>query len=147
MTYKCLEIKKQLAIKAILKEFRCELYNKNLSFSYLNDLSYKYANKAKVIAILDKNREHLGFVAMYCNDSVNKVAFISMIVVKNRYQHRGIGQKLLEIAVNIVRKNGMKCVRLCVDKENIQAQKFYIAQKFSIIEENDKYWVMNKNIL
>ena len=84
---------------------------------------------------------------MYCNDYVNKVAFISMIVVKNRYQHRGIGQKLLEIAVNIVRKNGMKCVRLCVDKENIQAQKFYIAQKFSIIEENDKYWVMNKNIL
>ena len=49
--------------------------------------------------------------------------------------------------MNIVRKNGMKCVRLCVDKENIQAQKFYIAQKFSIIEENDKYWVMNKNIL
>lgn len=147
MTFKSLEITKQTQIESLLKEFRYDLYNKNFAFDDLKQLSCKYADNAKVIVILDEHREHVGFVAFYCNDDVSHSAFISMIVVKKSCRHNGIGKKLLEIVLNKAKENGMQYIRLSVNQQNVQAQKFYVTQKFWVVRKDGENLVMKRRIV
>lgn len=93
-----------------------------------------------------KGRNKLGFAAVYCNDNINNKAYISMIVVKKEYQYRGIGTKLLEEVIKIVRDAGMKIIILEVAKGNDKARNFYGKQGFLQVNETEGSYFMGKEI-
>lgn len=69
-----------------------------------------------------------------------------MIVVKKEYQYRGIGTKLLEEVIKIVRDAGMKIIILEVAKGNDKARNFYGKQGFLQVNETEGSYFMGKEI-
>lgn len=102
------------------------------------ELLKKFSENAEFIFAYDK--EPLGYCAFYANDSQNYKAFISLIAVAEKYQNLHIGTILLEYSIEIMKQLKMKYCLLEVKKENEKALRFYMRNKFRILEERaEKY--------
>ena len=66
----------------------------------------------------------IGLSAIYANDSINHIGYISLIGIKKEYQNRGLGKELLQETLSFMKEKGMKECRLEVDKENLNALSF-----------------------
>lgn len=108
----------------------------------LCDKLYKYA---QVIAIEYKN-DIVGFSAFYANDSIDKIAFLSLIAVLDKYQGKQIGTFLLKKTETFSREKNMKYLKLEVKKNNIKAISFYKKNYYQIIEENNQSFYMIKEL-
>ena len=139
-------INKQEKIEGILLELKDDLHNKDITEKNLKDLAEKFADSAVFLVLQKDKKQVLGFIAFYCNDCIDYRAFISMVVVKNRYHHKGWGTRLLEEAINISRSMGMKILSLEVARENKIAQAFYKKQGFLLIKEEKNSCFMSKDI-
>jgi ribosomal protein S18 acetylase RimI-like enzyme len=73
----------------------------------------------------------VGLVAVYCNDSTLKYAFISSVSVLPGWRGRGIAIYLLRWAIEHVRERGFERVRLEVAPENARARHLYERLRFS----------------
>ena len=69
--------------------------------------------------------EAFGMAALYANNTDTCEGYISLIGVKKRYEHMGLGVYMLNESIGIMRKNGMNTVRLEVDDRNRHAREFY----------------------
>lgn len=69
--------------------------------------------------------ELAGFVGYYANDTVNRVGYLTTIVVAGQYQGRGVGSALLHECLRDCREKGMTSCRLEVDRNNTSALRFY----------------------
>lgn len=67
----------------------------------------------------------IGYTAMYANDLENKIAYITLIAVRQDFQKNGVGKSLLNWCENTAYKKGMKILRLEVNKKNKKARTFY----------------------
>lgn len=74
-----------------------------------------------------------GYIAFYANDYNTKTAFISLIAVKNQFQNRKIGKKLLQECERFCKNNGMNKLELEVRSDNYIAQLFYRKNGFTSI--------------
>jgi ribosomal protein S18 acetylase RimI-like enzyme len=97
--------------------------------NYANKL---FENAFVYVARTDKN---LGFVTLYANDINSNIAYISYIGVKKEARNMDIGKKLLETCKNKATEQGMKYLKLEVQKDNWIARKFYKKNGFSILGE------------
>ncbi len=88
------------------------------NFEYVKDVLPK-----ATIYVYEYNDKIVGFIGL--NDS-----FIEGIFVKEEYQNKGIGSKLLNYVKNIY-----PCLSLHVYKNNIKATKFYLSHNFKITKE------------
>ena len=88
------------------------------NFEYVKDVLPK-----ATIYLYEHNDKIVGFIGL--NDS-----FIEGIFVKEEYQNKGIGSKLLNYVKNIY-----PCLSLHVYKNNIKATKFYLSHNFKITKE------------
>lgn len=84
----------------------------------------------------------IGYCALYANDLETKQGYISLIAVKPEYQKMHIGKNILDNALDICRKNGMLSCVLEVKKNNMSAQKFYLANNFVFLMEQDDSFLM-----
>ncbi len=95
---------------------------------------YEKENCAEIIDKIDKyavffvsyeKGEVAGYAAMYNNDIDTRIAYITMIGVRDRYQRRHIGSELMFYCVKAARKKQMKAIRLEVLNTNKKAIDFY----------------------
>ena len=110
-------------------------YNPPLTES-IEDL-YKYAIKLSESAefYIAKGKIILGCIAFYCNDTTEKVGYITQIGIKTEAQSLGIGKKLINIAYSICKEKEMKTIMLEVRKSNDKAIEFYRKQGFETSSE------------
>lgn len=67
----------------------------------------------------------VGLVALYCNDSHSRTAFISNVSVLPDWGGKGIATRLLGSATELARLAGMHEIRLEVDRGNVRAIGLY----------------------
>ncbi len=118
-------------ITNILNKFKFCLESLKTKDVDIKEIALKFLKYA-TIAVTYKDNEIIGFISFYCNDKQNKVAYISMIAVLPEHRQKGIGNKLIEEALEYCRKNEMKCIRLEVRKKNINVLDFYKKLGFEI---------------
>jgi ribosomal protein S18 acetylase RimI-like enzyme len=88
-----------------------------------------------------------GFISFYCNDYERKKAFLSMILVANDFQSKGIGKLLLKTSLEYLRKQEFKSYSLEVLKNNIVAIEFYKKFGFVVREDKGQFWLMELILL
>ena len=91
-----------------------------------------YANKLfeNAYVFVASKDKILGFVALYANDYSNKTAYIPYIGVMQEARNLKIGRKLLDICYKTAVAQGMKFIKLEVQKENLIACNFYKSNGF-----------------
>lgn len=90
--------------------------------------------------------KNIGLVAFYANDTVNRIGFISLIGIKNDYQKAGLGQCLLQESLSFMKQAGMVECRLEVEKNNVNAMRFYQKNGFSMLEERERSFIYSLKI-
>ena len=71
-----------------------------------------------------------GVIGYYANDMITKTAFLSVIVIRRKFQNCGIGSALLEYFLNDAKCRGMQRGKLEVDIGNEKAISFYRRKGF-----------------
>ena len=83
--------------------------------------------------IAKQKEDDFGFIAVYANNQEKHRAFISSIGIKQDFRRHGIGALLINRAVEVARKQGMREIRLEVNRHNDAALSFYHKYGFSKI--------------
>lgn len=112
----------------------------------LEEYAKKLSKFANNFEITNKDDKRLGIISFYANDSINNIAYITLIVVDKEISNRGIGSILINFAEDYCKNKGMKKMKLEVMKDNVNALKFYSKHKYTIVEESEKTYYMIKNI-
>lgn len=82
--------------------------------------------------------EVLGYAAVYANDIESKIAFITLIAVRPRFQKRNIGYRLLKKCQEIAVKRGCRGIKLEVNNKNHSAIAFYEKNGFRYFSDCTK---------
>lgn len=125
--------------------FKKDIFDKTITDTQLMELADKFAKYAFFIVASD-NGSDVGYVAFYCNDTVRKNAFISMIIVDSKHQGHGYGKSLLTKAIEVARDADMSSVKLEVSKENSNAIAFYHKLGFEVVNEDHTKYTLEKII-
>jgi ribosomal protein S18 acetylase RimI-like enzyme len=110
---------------------------------------YEYAKKIHLnseMLSLVVNKEIAGILAIYCNDKIDLCAYITAVCVLKKYWGNGYGSELLKEAFTIAKINGMKKIKLEVDKNNMHAIALYKKYEFTVKSESEKYFIMVKHV-
>lgn len=130
--------------KKIVIEFAEFYYNHGLGKGFLLDFAGKISERAAMIsAVVDG--ETAGFVAYYRNDISTGTAYITAVVLKDRFRGFGIGTTMLQNVISDCKSNGFKIVRLEVDNENRTAVHLYTKlgfRKEKESEHNSSYYCL-----
>lgn len=89
----------------------------------INTLAQKYAEIAEFYVVYSET-ETAGFIAYYCNDE-SRNAFVSMLMVREKFQRQGIGRAFLDRVIEDCEKLGKDRIRLEVDTDNAKGLSFY----------------------
>jgi ribosomal protein S18 acetylase RimI-like enzyme len=91
----------------------------------------KLGAHAEVLA-LSAGARCRGAVAFYCNDTVRRIAYVTLVVVDPQDRGQGIGEVLVSGVLALARKRGFATCRLEVRKENRAARALYAALGFHL---------------
>lgn len=120
----------------IHKEFTFEINIQNIQ-----EYSKKLVKLAKIYYLKD-DKVYTGMAAIYINDTVNKVAYISLISILKQNHKSGNGQQLLNHIIQIAIIAQMRAIKLEVQKMNQPAIQFYKKNKFTIQSETETSYFM-----
>lgn len=95
-------------------------------------------HKFACITEVCKSDNVVGFCAFYANDKVNKIGFISMVVVDPAYRGKGVADVVIESALKLMKLEGMHSCKLEVRQENIPALKLYRRLGFNVVPDENK---------
>ena len=109
------------------------------------ELVNKINNYAEFYAAQYKNK-YVGFAAMYNNDSINNIAYITLIGVLKEYQNMHIGSQLIDTCFKNAIKRGKTKIKLQVNPNNSKAINFYKYKGFSFEDEHNENLYMSKNL-
>lgn len=101
---------------------------------FVEKMAIKFSNYAKFIYFKNNDVPN-GFIAFYINDE-SKIAFLSMIIVSNAFQGKGIGKSLMKELMDECTESKMEKVVLEVDKSNAQAIGFY--EKYGFVKSDNQ---------
>ena len=77
-----------------------------------------------------EGEEVAGMAAIYANDMVTRTAYVTLFGVKEAWQRRRVGAKLLEVCEALACERGMERFRLEVTDWNLKAVRFYTRAGF-----------------
>jgi len=83
-----------------------------------------------------------GFIAFYCNDPTQKAAFITLVLLNDKFRGKGIASELLKDVLAVCDERGFQYCELEVEKDNFGAIRLYEKHGFSIYEKNDTKYRM-----
>lgn len=107
----------------------------------LRDYALKLLRNAWVQASI-KEDKIAGMVAMYCNDTANKYAYIPLVAVDKEWRGQKLSKALMSSAILYAKENGFRTLGL--HTENTIALKLYLSLGFKVIEEGQrKYLELN----
>jgi ribosomal protein S18 acetylase RimI-like enzyme len=86
-----------------------------------------------------------GFIAYYCNDIDNKIAFLTMLCVKPEFSGKGIGHQLLNFSMEDIKNKGFNSLHLEVKIDNHPAMNLYKRAGFEVTNSTGKLVLMIKN--
>lgn len=98
--------------------------------------SYAHKIAAKATRFEAWERELVGLLAAYCNDTQRGVAYITSVSVLEAWQGRGIASRLLEQCIEHARAQGFQRIELEVDGSNAGALKLYAKRGFLVDRVN-----------
>lgn len=75
--------------------------------------------------VAEEGGEAAGLAVIYANDPVSRTAYVTLFGVKEAWQRRRVGSKLLEACEALARERGMERFRLEVTDSNLKAVRFY----------------------
>ncbi|MDO5558716.1 MAG: GNAT family N-acetyltransferase [Oscillospiraceae bacterium] len=147
MEKRIIHIESSSEIEKILEIFTPCL--KSLSSGEVNKRNFaqKLSSFGNVFVITDDTGCMFAFSAFYCNDIINKKAFLSLIAVKPEFTRMGLGNMMLDFVSEYVKKSGMTSLFLEVRKTNSSAVKFYKNQDFEFIDDESEYSYYMRKIL
>lgn len=116
----------------------CELLNNELGKQIsVDELSITVSDMLKsddyAIFVAEQNKEIIGFIGVHFGlafEITGKVMRIIALAVKECYQHRGIGTKLLEAAENCAIEYSASVIGVNSGLQRIIAHSFYEKHKF-----------------
>ena len=80
----------------------------------------------------------IGFCSYYANDNINKIGFISMVIVAAEYRGKGVAEVLVDSALRLMKLEGMHTCKLEVRCDNFRAIKVYEKLGFKHITDSNK---------
>lgn len=132
-------------ISEVLSNFSPYLISLRKGEKFQKEMAQKFAKNATFRVVMCAE-EIAGFVAFYVNNQVDKIAYISMIAVKEKFRKQGIGGLLLKECEKVSKLNAMKKINLEVLLDNISAIDFYKRNGFKCIENRKTTLLMSKDI-
>jgi ribosomal protein S18 acetylase RimI-like enzyme len=111
----------------------------------LAEYAEKLSQKATNFAIYSEG-ELAGLVAVYCNDLVNKVAYLTLAAVRKEHRGTGVGSGLLHNAVGYLTRSGFEKLRLETYKTNAGIVAYYARFGFVVTSETDKSVFLELNL-
>lgn len=96
----------------------------------LKDFALKILSNGHVFAILDSHNSVISVNCFYCNDEINKTAYLILLSVKKEYQGKGYAKQLVLDMINFCRQKGM--VKICCETVNPIAASLYESIGFQI---------------
>lgn len=128
------EIKEEKEKIWIMKE--CDIaFEKSIYMTERGQKSIKKICSNGIFLAAFYNEKICGFLAMYANDVINYLGYISIFAILPEMQHKGIGCHLLEKSLQIASDKNMCYMKLEVLNNNKKAINFYTKNKF--IKESD----------
>ena len=97
---------------------------------------------AKIVAHAERfeawsNDRLVGLLAVYCNDPVGKVAFVTSVSVLPGWQGQGVASRLLRACIEQLRQGHFEQIELEVDARNSAATLLYRKHGFSVASTRD----------
>jgi len=136
----------------IASEIELFLYDIDNDFSpplssRMNIANYaaKIIEKATIFSINDQGRLN-AFVAVYCNDTDRKFAYLTIMAVGKQYRGKGIAFILLRTCIEYLKMLNFNYLKLEVYKNNPRAIAIYKNFGFEIIDENNTSFFMRLSI-
>lgn len=124
--------------------------NRDPSFlPYRNIELDKYIEKLDKLASFEKYYIEdvlAGFTAFYCNDTINKRAFITLVLIHPKYRDRGISKELMNRTLSFIEDNGFLQCSLEVKIENTKAINLYKSFGFIVENQTETVLFMTKRI-
>lgn len=114
--------------------------------SQLSSYLQKIYTFGKVYTLVDRiAKKHIGICAIYINDEIKKIAYITLIGLLKEYRGQNLGTKLIKFCENEAKNNGMDFVKLEVKKNN-SAVKFYEHNGYCIADEEteDSFFMIKR---
>ena len=132
-------------ILSILKLCSDDFFDKEaMAEDKLTELASKFSRFAEFLVFCE-DENVLGFVAFYNNDPLNKVAFLSMIIVRSFCQGKKLGTHMLKYIIKQCKADGTEFLRLEVNKLNTRAINFYL--KYNFVKEKSATEISDYYIL
>ena len=138
--------------EASLEQVRTHLANCDLQF--IEDLASrvdlgeyldKLAERALRVEAWEGN-ELVGLVAVYVNDHVSRVAFVTHVSVVSARQGSGVARRLLAAAMDAARVRGMIRLDLEVQSGNDRARRLYTAAGLTTVRADGTTVVMSMDL-
>ena len=85
----------------------------------------------------------VGLVAAYCNDNINRIAYITSVSVLGLWQGNGIAAQLIQRCIEHVERLEMGSISLEVARENVPAIGLYTKNGFVDVESGGAFVKMN----
>lgn len=77
-------------------------------------------------------------IAVYCNDSSQQAAFVTMLAVAKSHRFHGLGSNLVKTTIDYLKKKFFKSIKLEIYKTNYKAVSFYKRLQFAVIGETNR---------
>ena len=125
-----------LFLSLVDKEFPISLSKK----TNLIETAKKLYILGDIFCIKD-NKNIIGLIAGYSNNTKDKTGYISVLAILNKYRGKGLASKLVNVFLDNAKKNGMNTVFLYTLASNVNAVKLYKRLGFYEVElkNNDDY--------
>ncbi len=122
-------------ISSVLTVCRNDFYNQKYNNeSFINLLTDKFFNNGIVLVAYIED-EIAGFISFYANDFSSKRSFLSMIIIRNEFQRKGVGTVLLNGMETFCIENGFKEIFSEIDDKNIKSQSFFYKNGFVLTDQ------------
>lgn len=91
--------------------------------------------KNAYVCILQYNSRFAGLFAVYINDKVTQIAYMTSLAVLDEYKGNGFASVLMKEGIHIARENGMSLLKFEVKNGYERALKFH--EKMGFIKSNE----------
>lgn len=121
-----------------LKKIDNDFYPSLSSKVNLHDYVEKIIDKAELILDFDDDKIK-GMVVLYCNDYVNRKAYIPLVGVCPEYRNRGVAKKLMSDAIQIVKDRDF--ILIGIHSNNPVAILLYESLGFVVVRQGKRSYM------
>lgn len=105
----------------------------------LADYVKKISEQAKLIIRYSADREIIGLAVLYCNDTNEMKAYVSLVAVSKDHRSKGHASDMMQEAIRHVRDSGYNSIG--VHSNNPHAMSLYEKLGFNIISGSERVYM------